>query len=96
MLSQVSNLQVDKVCEKTLNKCLQESEMPNTYFTLDEVAKKMKSSPPKLEDVIENLRKKNFVASVTSFNPTGFRTDANINEIIRIFNLSSKTHTNTV
>ena len=56
MLNQIPNLEVDKVCEKTLNKCLQESEMPGTYYTLDEIAKKMKSSPPKLEEIIENLQ----------------------------------------
>jgi len=85
MLIQIPNLQVDKVCEKTLNKCLLESEMPGTYYTLDEIAKKMKSSPPKLEEIIENLQENGFVASVTSFNPTGFRTDAEINKITEIF-----------
>ena len=85
MLLEIPNLQVDKVCEKTLHKCLAESEMPGTYFTLDEIASKMKSSPPKLENAIINLQKNNFVSSVTSFSPTGFRTDAKINEIIKIF-----------
>ncbi len=85
MLLEIQNLEVDKVCEKTLQKCLAESEMSGTYFTLDEIASKMKSSPPKLENAVLNLQKNNFVASVTSFSPTGFRTDAKINEIIKIF-----------
>jgi len=85
MLSEIPNLKIDKVCEKTLYKCLAESEMPCTYFTLDEIASKMKSSPPKLENAISNLQKNNFVASVTSFSPTGFRTNAKIDEIIKIF-----------
>jgi len=85
MLLEIPNLTVDKNCEKILGKCLAESEMPGTYFTLDEIASKMKASPPKLEEVILNLQKNNFVASVTAFNPTGFRTDAKINEIIEIF-----------
>ena len=85
MLLEIPNLTVDKNCEKILGKCLAESEMPATYFTLDEIASKMKSSPPKLEEVILNLQKNNFVASVTAFNPTGFRTNAKINEIIKIF-----------
>lgn len=85
MLLEIPNLEVDKICEKTLVKCLAESEMPATYFTLDEIASKMKDSPPKLESAISNLQKNNFVASVTSFSPTGFRTNANINEIIKIF-----------
>ena len=85
MLLEIPNSTVDKNCEKILGKCLAESEMPATYFTLDEIASKMKSSPPKLEEVILNLQKNNFVASVTAFNPTGFRTNAKINEIIEIF-----------
>lgn len=85
MLLEIPNLEVDKVCEKMLHKCLAESEMPGTYFTLDEIASKMKSSPPKLENAILNLQKNNFVASVTSFNSTGFRTDAKIDKIIKIF-----------
>jgi len=88
MLLEIPNLEVDKVCEKTLHKCLAESEMPGTYFTLDEVASKMKASPPKLENAILNLQKNNFTASPTSFSPTGFRTDAKINEIIKIFQTS--------
>jgi len=85
MLLEIPNLAVDKVCEKTLSKCLAESEMPGTYFTLDEIASKMKASPPKLENAILNLQKNNFQASVTAFSPTGFRTNANIDEIIKIF-----------
>lgn len=85
MLLEIPNSTVDKTCEKILGKCLAESEMPGTYFTLDEIASKMKSSPPKLENAIINLQKNNFEASVTSFSPTGFRTNAKINEIIKIF-----------
>lgn len=85
MLIQIPNLQVDKICEKILNKCLLEAEMPGAYYTIDEIAKKMKASPPKLGDVIKKLQENSFVASVTSFNSTGFRTDAKINKIIEIF-----------
>ena len=85
MILEIPDLKVDKVCEKTLYKCLAESEMPGTYFTIDEIASKMKSSPPKLENAVSNLQKNNFLASVTSFDPTGFKTDAKINEIIKIF-----------
>ena len=88
MLLEVPKLTVDKKCERILSKCLVESEMPGTYFTLDEIASRMKSSPPKLENVILNLQKNNFTASVTSFNPTGFRTNAKINEVIEIFQIN--------
>ncbi len=85
MILKIPELSVDKGCEKTLQKCLAESEMPGIYFTLDEIASKMKSSPPKLEDAIKNLQKNGYASSPTSFSHTGFRTNANINEIIKIF-----------
>jgi len=96
MIEESSNLKIQKSCEKTIHKCLEEAEMPGYYFTLDEIAKKIKTSPPKLEKVILNLKENGFTSSITSFNPTGFKTNANINEIIKIFNLSSEPHTNTV
>jgi tRNA (guanine26-N2/guanine27-N2)-dimethyltransferase len=85
MLLENSKLETDKGCEKILNKCLEEAEMPGTYYTVDEIASMMKASPPKLEKAIVSLRENNFLSSVTVFNPTGFRTNANINEIIKIF-----------
>lgn len=85
MLLENSKLETDKGCEKILSKCLEEAEMPGTYYTVDEIASIMKASPPKLEKAIASLRENNFLASVTVFNPTGFRTNANINEIIKIF-----------
>lgn len=85
MLTETTKLEVSKTCEKTLCKCIEESEMPGTYFTLDEIASKMKSSPPKLEKIISNLQKNGFISSSTSFNPTGFRTNARIDEIMKIF-----------
>jgi tRNA (guanine26-N2/guanine27-N2)-dimethyltransferase len=90
MILKIPELSVDKVCEKTLQKCLLESQMPGTYFTLDEIASRMKLSPPKLEDAIKNLQKNGYLASPTSFCPTGFKTNANINQIISIFGSASK------
>jgi len=85
MFSEISELKVNKICEKDLTKCLVESEMPGIYFTLDEIASKMKTSPPKLVDAIKKLQDNGFVASPTVFNSTGFRTNANIKEIFSVF-----------
>jgi len=38
MLKETPHFLVDKNCEKILQKCIQESELPGTYFTLDEIA----------------------------------------------------------
>ena len=85
MLDGISNLSVDKVCKKIIEKNFDEAELPATYYTLDEIASKTKSSPPKLENLVNALRKSDFVAGPTAFSPTGFRTDANILEITKIF-----------
>ena len=85
MINEIPNLKINKSCEKILYKCFDESEMPGMYFTLDEIGKKIKASPPKLAKIILNLKENGFLSSVTSLNPTGFRTNANINQIIEIF-----------
>lgn len=85
MINKNSELDFGKNYQKILNKCGLESEISEVYFTLDEIASKMKSSPLKLEHALEKLHNNGFVASPTSFSPTGFRTNANIKEIISIF-----------
>ena len=85
MISEFPKLSVGKNCIRILEKALDESEMPVAFYTLDEIASRMGSSPLKLEKAISCLRENNFIASPTSFNPTGFRTNATVKEIIRIF-----------
>ena len=85
MISELPKLSVEKNCIKTLEKARDECEMPVAFYTLDEIASKMNSSPLKLEKAISCLRENDFVASSTSFSPTGFRTNATINEIISVF-----------
>ena len=48
MIKENSKLETDKKCEKILHKSLQEADMPGTYFTIDEIASIMKTSPPKI------------------------------------------------
>jgi len=85
MFEDIENQTVDKNCEKIVSKCIRESEKPGTYFTLDEIASKMKVSPLRLDKAISKLESNGFVASPTSLNPTGFRTDARIDEILKVF-----------
>ena len=81
MKDEVKNFQVDKRCEKILDKCLEEVELPPTYYTLDEIASITKSAPVGLEKAIKQIQNSGFVASRTSLNPTGFRTNAKISQI---------------
>jgi tRNA (guanine26-N2/guanine27-N2)-dimethyltransferase len=76
---------VDKKCEKVIQKTLLESEMPACYYTLDEIAERLKSAPIPLDQIISRLQQNGFSASPTSFNPTGFRTSSKIDKIKEIF-----------
>ena len=76
---------VDKKCQKVIQKALLESDMPACYYTLDEIAERLKSAPIPLDQIISRLRQNGFSASPTSFNPTGFRTDSKIDKIKEIF-----------
>ena len=85
MKDEVNNLTVNKKCDIILEKCYDESDLQPTYFTLDEIASRMKSAPLKLDLAIQKLQDSGFNASRTSLNPTGFRTNCQINDILRIF-----------
>ncbi len=79
------NHTVNKRCEKIIERSELEADLPATYYTLDEIASMMKSAPLKLSDAIEKLTSHGFNASMTSLNPSGFRTDCEIDKIIEIF-----------
>ena len=59
--------------------------MPGTYYTLDEIASKTKTTPLALEKIIKKLEKQGFESSPTSLNPTGFRTTGTIENICELF-----------
>ena len=85
MLEEIQRYTVDKRCEKTLEKCILESDMPGTYFTLDEIASKAKVAPMGLDKIIKKLEKEGYQASSTSLNPTGFRTNCTIDNVCKLF-----------
>ena len=85
MLSKLEKYAVSKTCEKTLLKCQQEIGMPATYFTLDELARRVQTAPISLEKALDKLKKAGFVSSPTSLNPAGLRTDARIDQIMQLF-----------
>lgn len=85
MLDEIPDFQVDKACEKTIRKCILEADMQPCYYTLDEIAEMRHSSPIPLAQIIDRLQKSGFDASPTSFNPTGFRTNATIGKIKELF-----------
>ena len=85
MSTAISDLKTDSLCQKIIDKCVMEADMSPTYFTLDEIASRMKISPPSLKDTLSYIQGHGFLASPTSLDPTGFRTDARIDQIKDIF-----------
>jgi tRNA (guanine26-N2/guanine27-N2)-dimethyltransferase len=53
-----------------------ESNAPPTYFVVDEVCDALNLPVPRVNDVVESLRKAGFHASLTHFSPTGIRSNA--------------------
>ena len=85
MKDEVEKNTVNKKCDVVLEKCYEESDLQPTYYTLDEIASRMKSAPLKLDSAVKKLKDSGFSASRTSLNPTGFRTNCQINDILKIF-----------
>ncbi len=81
-------------CKKLLSKfeftkrkeimlCSEEIDVP-FYYDLHKTAKSLRKSSPKIENVIETLRKRGFKASRTHLCATGIKTDAGIKEILKV------------
>jgi tRNA (guanine26-N2/guanine27-N2)-dimethyltransferase len=51
------------------------------YFTIDEVGSALKTSPPSMNTILERIMQGGFRGSRTSFKPTGFKTNASMEEI---------------
>jgi tRNA (guanine26-N2/guanine27-N2)-dimethyltransferase len=60
---------------------IEEAKMPPFFYDQNEIASLTKTQPFPLTDIIQRLEEQGFLASKTHFSPTGFKTDANINEI---------------
>jgi len=61
---------------KLLNTSYLEADAPATYYDLHQICKNLKISAPRINDVIETLRKEGYFVSRTHFKPTGIKTDA--------------------
>jgi tRNA (guanine26-N2/guanine27-N2)-dimethyltransferase len=78
----LANFEFAGLGRKEITMCTQEIDQP-FYFDLHMIAKSLKTSSPKMENVIEKLRSKGFEASRTHLCLTGIKTNANIKGIIR-------------
>lgn len=75
-----------KMAQKLIKLAAEESSLQTgLFYTIDEMASRNKTSPPRISKVIKDLHKAGFAASPTSFAPTGFRTDAPLGVICSVF-----------
>jgi len=68
-----------------LNQCAEEADGPPTFYDMHELARRAGASPPKIIGLIGKLRGRGHFASRTHFSGTGFRTNAPMDEIVKIF-----------
>jgi tRNA (guanine26-N2/guanine27-N2)-dimethyltransferase len=80
----IGNTKLQKMVQRLFSKCMSEHDDIPYYFTSDEIASRLKMAPPSLDTVVENLSKAGFRTSQTGLNPTAFKTEAKINEIMTI------------
>ena len=69
---------------KLLSLLEDEANAPIFFHTSDNFASTLKTSPKKLEEIFEKLKDKGYLVTRTHFSPTGFKTDAPLEKIIRI------------
>ena len=68
-----------------LARCAEEADGPPTFYDVHELARHAGASPPKIIELIAKLRGRGYFASRTHFSGTGFRTNASVDEIPKIF-----------
>ncbi|MDI6884591.1 MAG: tRNA (guanine(10)-N(2))-dimethyltransferase [Hadesarchaea archaeon] len=71
-----------------LNRCIEEAGGPATFYDLNEIARRAGVSPPKIGALIAELREMGHFASRTHFSNTGFRTNASLEELLRVARIS--------
>ena len=62
-----------------------ESEAPMFFYTADKLASKLKKSSPKMGVIFESLRKEGYEVYRTQFSTKGFKTNAPVAQIEKMF-----------
>ena len=63
----------------------EESDAPMFFYTADKLASLLKKHQPKMKTIFKELRKKGYEVTKTHFDLKGFKTNASINEIEKVF-----------
>ncbi|MCX6666805.1 MAG: tRNA (guanine(10)-N(2))-dimethyltransferase [Euryarchaeota archaeon] len=70
---------------KLLSLLEDEADAPAFFYTVDSIASSLKRSLPKMKTIFEKLQNQGYNVARTHFSPTGFKTDAPIDEIKKLF-----------
>ena len=84
-LNELKNYDNKDRIAKLLKMCLDEIEMPVTYYNIHRLSKTLAlSNIPKIEEIIREINKEGFKASRTHFDFVSIKTDMDIGNIIQI------------
>ena len=70
---------------RLLDTLQREIDLPPFFVTTDEIARRLRGSPPKLDRFLQALKDAGFRAERTHFHPRGVKTDAPHDEVLRAF-----------
>jgi tRNA (guanine26-N2/guanine27-N2)-dimethyltransferase len=70
---------------KLLSLLEDEADAPAFFYTVDSIASSLKCFLPKMKTIFEKLQNQGYNVVRTHFSPTGFKTDAPIDEIKKLF-----------
>jgi tRNA (guanine26-N2/guanine27-N2)-dimethyltransferase len=71
-------------CNKLFSICMDELDDIPYYFRGDEIASKLRINPYPLQTLVDKLSSAGYRSSKTSFNPSAFKTNARIDEILEV------------
>jgi len=70
---------------KMLDLLEEEADAPAFYYNTDDLASVLKMSPPKMKTIFDSLKNEGYSVYRTHFSPTGFKTDAPVKVIEKMF-----------
>jgi len=80
------NLKTRKTLWKLIDLLEEESDAPMFFYTADTLSSFLKKPQPKMKKIFQELKRKGYEVTKTHFNEKGFKTNAPINEIEKMFN----------
>jgi len=63
----------------------EEADAPCFFYTTNDLASMLKTSPPRMKKIFEKLKNKGYMVTRTHFSNTGFKTNAPLDEIEKVF-----------